>query len=173
MVHNVLYTDSLVGTKGIINAWRTNKSEIPTGFRFTTSPVVDMLKVMSINKGQNNIAMIAHNQKKLDLCLLGVQFMDKILQYDFILATGTTGSWLKKFLLAAISQNPKFGHISKLDLDAKFILCETGPKGGDVQIAHVALSGFCNRVIFMIDPMEAHPHEPVKFSFSSGFFHFF
>ncbi len=33
-------------------------------------------------------------------------------------------------------------------------------QGGDVQIAHVALSGLCGQIIFFIDPMEAHPHEP-------------
>src|SRR4051812_23734764 len=31
--------------------------------------------------------------------------------------------------------------ISHQEVDEKLILCESGPKGGDVQIAHAALSG--------------------------------
>lgn len=159
-VHNVLYADNLVATTGIIEAWKTKLLPIPSGFRKTAAPIVDMLKIAS-KSGKNNIAMIAHNEKKLELCLLAITFLERLLTFDYILCTGTTGSWLKKFATASLQNNPSL-KVNQSQLEEKFILCETGPKGGDVQIAHAALSGFCSKVVFLIDPMEAHPHEPVK-----------
>jgi len=50
--------------------------------------------------------------------------------------------------------------MSDEEVEGKFVLCESGPKGGDVQIAQAALQGLCGRIIFFTDPMATHPHEP-------------
>jgi hypothetical protein len=48
------------------------------------------------------LAIIAHDNMKLETCLFAVEHARHIFQnYDYILATGTTGSWLKKFMHAA------------------------------------------------------------------------
>jgi len=158
MVHNVTYADSVRGAEIMIDAWKTGALELKYGP--STSPIVDFDKIRAKatkdSNGKytnNNVALIAHDGKKLELCLFAMQHVKQLLTYDFILATGTTGGWLKKFFIAV---RPDL----KNELENKFILCESGPKGGDVQIAHVALSGLCSEIIFFIDPMEAHPHEP-------------
>lgn len=68
-----------------------------------------------------------------------------ILSFDFILCTGTTGSWVKKFLLSGIKHANL--NITPEEVEKKVILCESGPKGGDVQIAHAALSGIHTQVM--------------------------
>ena len=36
----------------------------------------------------------------------------------------------------------------------------SGPLGGDAQIATLVATGKCHALIFIIDPLSAHPHEP-------------
>lgn len=38
------------------------------------------------------------------------------------------------------------------------ILFESGPEGGDVQIANEVINHTCHNVIFFIDPREPHAH---------------
>mmetsp|Transcript_28963 Transcript_28963/g.40765 ORF Transcript_28963/g.40765 Transcript_28963/m.40765 type:complete len:313 (-) Transcript_28963:127-1065(-) len=156
IVHNVIYADTVQTSSHIINSWRTGTVPIQSRSTLpTTVPTVPIAKL----KGSNNIALIAHDGKKLDMCLMALQNLNVLLSYDHILATGTTGTWLKKFITAACTNNPAI-KLAAEAINEKMILCESGPKGGDVQIAHVCLSGLCNKIIFFIDPMTAHPHEP-------------
>lgn len=106
--------------------------------------------------------MIAHDGRKMDLMLFAMQNIKKIIEFDYILATGTTGTWLIKFLKASW---PLFDpSVTPEQVESKVFCCESGPRGGDVQIAEVALRGLCSSIIFFIDPLAAHPHEPdIKF----------
>ena len=59
-----------------------------------------------------------------------------------LIATATTGRLL----------------IDKVGLDVECLL--TGPRGGDAQIAGLVAEGKVRAVIFLTDPLSAHPHDP-------------
>jgi methylglyoxal synthase len=37
---------------------------------------------------------------------------------------------------------------------------ESGPHGGDVQIANRVVEGVVDAVLFIVDPLDKHPHDP-------------
>lgn len=87
------------------------------------------------------IAIIAHDGKKADMVSFIKNHID-ILQENHIhlIATGTTGSYLEKEGLT----------VEKM---------ESGPKGGDAQIASRLVEGEVDIVVFFRDPLGKHPHE--------------
>jgi methylglyoxal synthase len=87
------------------------------------------------------IALIAHDHKKDDLVALAVRRREILSRYA-LLATGTTG----KRIAEATS------------LDVLRVL--SGPLGGDAQIAARVAQGEVRAVLFLVDPLYAHPHEP-------------
>jgi len=138
----------------MVAGWRAAESTLYKRESELGSPVVDHNKL----KDKKVIGLISHDGKKLDLCCLVVEYLPVILRFDYILATASTASWMKKFLQAAARHMDRAP--SAKEIDDKVICCLSGPHGGDVQIMHAVLSGYCDRVIFLIDPMEAHPHDP-------------
>ncbi|PNR94798.1 methylglyoxal synthase [Petrotoga sp. 9PWA.NaAc.5.4] len=88
-----------------------------------------------------NVALIAHDKKKLDLVMFVKEWKDVFKQCK-IYATKTTGTILKE----------------KIGLDIQTF--ESGPLGGDLQIGALAVSGKVDFVIFLRDPLTAQPHEP-------------
>ena len=87
------------------------------------------------------IALIAHDGKKADMVAFATFNREKLKDYHLI-ATETTGKLLH----------------SKVGLDVETVL--SGPMGGDVQIASRVAQGLIAGVIFFVDPLNAHPHEP-------------
>ena len=87
------------------------------------------------------IALIAHDRKKDDLVAFGLQWRDLMGGYHLI-ATGTTGQRLA----------------DATGLPVERML--SGPLGGDAQIAARVAEGRVRAVIFLVDPLFAHPHEP-------------
>lgn len=87
------------------------------------------------------IAIIAHDGKKADLVAFATFNRDRLTEFDLI-ATSSTGR-----LLA-----------SKVGLEVECL--ESGPLGGDVQIASRVVQGEIDAVLFMVDPLDKHPHEP-------------
>lgn len=87
------------------------------------------------------IALIAHDNKKDDLVKLAVEFKDVLAKYPLI-ATGTTGT--------------RIGEATGLDVHRYL----SGPYGGDAQIAGCVAEGRVHAVLFIVDPLFAHPHEP-------------
>jgi len=88
------------------------------------------------------IALIAHDNKKADM----VAFVSKRLPFfnreDItIITTGTTG---KKVKHAGIKN---------------VISVQSGPLGGDAQIAAMVTEGEIDLVIFLRDPLDKHPHD--------------
>ncbi|KAL6058298.1 Methylglyoxal synthase [Balamuthia mandrillaris] len=155
LVHNVLYADSAHMAEALVTGWKNGStclSPVSPGPEKRLVPLDNM-------KGKRTLALIAHDAKKLDACLLAVENLPILLSFDYIICTGTTGGWISKFLSAAACHQSSTA-ISGSDLSKKIIRCESGPLGGDVQIAHCALNGLCAHVIFLIDPMTSHPHEP-------------
>jgi len=87
------------------------------------------------------IALIAHDAKKADMVYLVQAHREEFSQLNLV-ATGTTG----KFIQARIGLPVR--------------LMKNGPQGGDQQIGALVAGGEVQAVIFLRDPLTAHPHEP-------------
>lgn len=87
------------------------------------------------------IALIAHDQQKDDMQAF-CERRRAILERFELIATGTTGQ-----RIAEATGLPVHCYLS-------------GPLGGDAQIAARIAQGEVTAVIFLVDPLYAHPHEP-------------
>jgi methylglyoxal synthase len=90
---------------------------------------------------RSTIALIAHDGRKADLVAFATFNRDRLLEFDLV-ATSTTGSLLTE----------------KVGLECRRML--SGPLGGDAQIAAMIAEGRIRAVIFLVDPLTAHPHDP-------------
>jgi methylglyoxal synthase len=100
-----------------------------------------MAQVATQIASRKHIALVAHDNKKLDLLEWADYNRELLAQHD-LLATGTTGKLLEDAL-----QTP----VMKL---------QSGPLGGDLQIGAKITQGEIDFVIFFWDPLEAQPHDP-------------
>jgi methylglyoxal synthase len=87
------------------------------------------------------IALIAHDGKKVDMVAWATFNRHKLEEYHLV-ATNTTGKLLEE----------------KVGLHVERVL--SGPHGGDAQIAARVAQGEINGVIFLLDPLDKHPHDP-------------
>lgn len=87
------------------------------------------------------VALIAHDGKKDDMIRLAIAQRDLLEQFHLI-ATGTTGE--------------RVARMTNLVVERML----SGPMGGDAQIAARVAEGRVVAVIFLVDPLYAHPHEP-------------
>lgn len=87
------------------------------------------------------IALIAHDGKKADMVAFATYNREKLSSYR-IVATATTGRLLRDKVGLEVEQ------------------CLSGPLGGDVQIAARVAAGEIHAVIFLVDPLDKHPHDP-------------
>lgn len=87
------------------------------------------------------LALIAHDGKKDEIVAWAHLQRDRLLPFELV-ATGTTGARLQ----------------AEVGLNVKRLL--SGPMGGDLQIGALVCTGQVRAVIFMRDPLTAHPHEP-------------
>ncbi|MEZ4707176.1 MAG: methylglyoxal synthase [Caldilineaceae bacterium] len=87
------------------------------------------------------IALIAHDGKKEEIVDFAQTYRDKLANYDLI-ATGTTGQRIADAVGLPVHR------------------MRSGPLGGDAQIAARVAEGEVTAVIFLVDPLYAHPHEP-------------
>ncbi len=87
------------------------------------------------------IALIAHDSKKPDMVAFAGRYRAVLAGYRLI-ATGTTGG--------------KIQAETGLSVERK----QSGPMGGDAQIAAEIVEGHVVAVVFLIDPLYAQPHEP-------------
>lgn len=94
-----------------------------------------------IIKGQKNIALIAHDNKKAELIEWCQKNKEK-LSHHFLCGTGTTAK-----MVAEKTGLPVRGFNS-------------GPLGGDQQIGAKIVDGQIDVMIFFSDPLSAQPHDP-------------
>ncbi len=87
------------------------------------------------------IALIAHDGKKADMVAFAT-FNRETLRRFRLVATASTGRLLRE----------------KVGLDVECV--QSGPHGGDAQIGARVVEGQVDLVIFLVDPLDKHPHEP-------------
>ncbi len=88
-----------------------------------------------------HVAIIAHDGKKADLVAFATYNRER-LRACYLIATGTTGSLLQQ----------------KVGLEVHRLM--SGPLGGDAQMAARVVEGEVDAVIFIVDPLGKHPHDP-------------
>ena len=88
-----------------------------------------------------SLAVIAHDGTKTDLVAYATYNRAVLAQFD-LYATATTGRLLRE----------------KVGLEVTTLL--SGPLGGDAQIAAMVAEGKIRAVLFFVDPLSAHPHDP-------------
>lgn len=87
-------------------------------------------------------ALIAHDNKKADMVAFVSKRLDFFNRVDVdIVTTGTTGNKVK--------------HAGIKKVEA----VNSGPLGGDAEIAAQVVRGEITAVIFMRDPLDKHPHD--------------
>ncbi|GGR15006.1 methylglyoxal synthase [Deinococcus ruber] len=90
---------------------------------------------------QRQVALIAHDKKKLELALFALAHKEVLRQFHLV-ATGTTGGILQK----------------QTGLPVERVL--SGPLGGDQQIGARIATEQVLAVFFFRDPLTSQPHEP-------------
>ena len=89
------------------------------------------------------VALIAHDGKKADIVSFVMKRLDFFnSEHIKLYGTGTTSSKIRN---AGVN---------------KIVSLESGPLGGDAQIASRIVEGEIDAVIFFRDPLDKHPHEP-------------
>jgi len=89
----------------------------------------------------HRIALVAHNGRKDQMVQFAGQHRNVLSRFE-IVATSTTGGLLEDQLGLTVHR------------------CLSGPLGGDLQIGAMVAEGTVAAVIFLRDPLTAHPHEP-------------
>ncbi len=100
-----------------------------------------MTAPLSTPPGTRQVALIAHDKKKLELAMFALTHRE-ILSRFHLVATGTTGAILHK----------------QTGLEVERVL--SGPLGGDQQIGARLAEERVMAVFFFRDPLTAQPHEP-------------
>jgi len=92
-----------------------------------------------------SIALIAHDEMKTRMVDFATQYERELKEFKRILTTGTTGTEIRK-------------RCHDLRSGDKICLCQSGPYGGDLEIAAEVLYGRCQVVVFFVDALNPHPH---------------
>lgn len=87
------------------------------------------------------VALIAHDAKKADMVYLAQEHKAALARMNLV-ATGTTGRFI----------------LERIGLPVR--LMKSGPMGGDQQIGAMIANGEVTALVFLRDPLTAHPHEP-------------
>jgi methylglyoxal synthase len=90
---------------------------------------------------RKTLALVAHDAKKDDLVHLVKAHKEELAKVDLV-ATRSTGKLMQERTGLPVT------------------LLQSGPLGGDQQIGALVANGDVDAVIFLRDPLMAHPHEP-------------
>jgi len=86
------------------------------------------------------IGVVAHDDKKDELCAWAAQHKHKLSQHELV-GTGTTGGRVMSATGLSVA------------------LLKSGPLGGDQQLGAMIAEGKLDMLIFFIDPLSAQPHD--------------
>jgi methylglyoxal synthase len=101
-------------------------------------------KLENMNK-QLTIALVAHDRRKADMVEWAVFNADMLSKHKLI-CTGTTGSLIQEAM-------------EKKGVDVEITCMNSGPLGGDAEIAALVVRKQINLAVFLIDDLNAQPHE--------------
>ena len=117
------------------------------------------------------IALIGHDARKVQLMEFACRHHKLLSRFGRRLATGTTGTLLNGILPARLGgpvcAAPDFrkclhrlAELAEASGQQPWAIpLQSGPMGGDAQIAEEVLTGRCRRVVFLEDPHVAREHE--------------
>ncbi|HMS18794.1 MAG TPA: methylglyoxal synthase [Planctomycetota bacterium] len=88
-----------------------------------------------------SLALISHDAMKDNMVAFCRKHQDLLRTWTLV-ATGTTGHRIQEQVGLAVER------------------MLSGPLGGDAQIAARVATGQIHALIFLVDPLNAHPHEP-------------
>jgi methylglyoxal synthase len=91
------------------------------------------------------IAIVAHDHRKADMVEWAV-FNAETLAKHKIICTGTTGNLIKQAF-------------DEKGIQAEILCVNSGPLGGDAEIAAMVVRNEINLAIFLIDDLNPQPHE--------------
>ena len=94
---------------------------------------------------QLTIALVAHDNRKADMVDWAVFNADMLSKHKLI-CTGTTGKLIQKAL-------------EDKGVDADITCMNSGPMGGDAEIAALVVRKQINLAVFLIDDLNPQPHE--------------
>lgn len=94
-----------------------------------------------LRKADPLVALVAHDGKKAELVEL-LRIHRPLLAPFRLIATRSTGGLLER------------------ELNLRVEVVASGPEGGDLQLGARLVEGAIDAVIFLRDPLTAHPHEP-------------
>ena len=98
------------------------------------------------------VAIISHDRRKTDM-VDWVRHNAELLIKNKLICTGTTGGLVEKTLKEWMGEH--------LDIPQELDIAKmkSGPLGGDAQIAAMVVEGNIDMCIFLIDDLNANPHE--------------
>lgn len=91
------------------------------------------------------IALVAHDQRKADMVEWAV-FNAEMLSKHHLICTGTTGKLIKEAF-------------DERGIKSQITCMNSGPMGGDAEIAALVVRKQINLAVFLIDDLNAQPHE--------------
>ena len=91
------------------------------------------------------IALVAHDRRKADMVDWALYNADMLSKHKLI-CTGTTGGLIKEAM-------------SKRGIEVDITRMNSGPMGGDAEIAALVVRKQIDLAIFLIDDLNAQPHE--------------
>jgi methylglyoxal synthase len=103
--------------------------------------VVHEITIWRACEDRPRVALVAHDGKKTEMQRL-VEMHAKLLKNCDLFATRSTGRMIRE------------------DVGLPVECVASGPEGGDLQIGARIVDGGIDVVIFLRDPLAAHPHEP-------------
>lgn len=96
-------------------------------------------------KEKLTIALVAHDQRKADM-VDWARYNAAYLSKHRLICTGTTGSLIKKAF-------------DEAGINAEIECKNSGPMGGDAEIAAMVVRKEIDLAVFLIDDLSAQPHE--------------
>lgn len=96
-------------------------------------------------KDRLTIALVAHDHRKADI-VDWARFNAEYLSHHHLVCTGTTGSLIKAAL-------------EEMGYQPDMQCMNSGPMGGDAEIAAMVVRNEIDFAVFLIDDLNAQPHE--------------
>lgn len=96
-------------------------------------------------KKQLTIALVAHDRRKSDMVEWAVHNAEMLAKHK-IVCTGTTGGLIQEAF-------------ERVGVEADITRMNSGPMGGDAEIAALVVRKQINLAVFLIDDLNAQPHE--------------